>query len=107
MDSLRRWLFEDNNQRRDTGKRNTCAKHAAKPYEGSGFFSVLLSLYGNGEAALPASDCCDSPWSGLFNGLHQDPQPRYVERTPRRGPARKVSCAAAPRGGQETQRERS
>lgn len=88
MDSLRRRLFEDNNQRRDIGKRNTCAKHAAKPYEGSGFFSVLLSLYGNGEAALPAADCCDSPRSGLFNGLHQDPQPRYVERTLRGGPAR-------------------
>ncbi len=88
MDSLRRRPFEDNNQRRDTGKRNTCAKHAAKPYEGAGFFSVLLSLYGNAEAALVASDFYDSPRFGLSNGLHQDPQPRYVERTLRGGPAR-------------------
>ena len=107
MDSLRRWLSEDNNQRRDTGKRNTCAKHAAKPYEGSGFFSVLLSLYGNAEAALVASDFYDSPRYELFNGLHQGPQPRYVERTPRGDPARKASRAAAPRGRQEAQRERS
>lgn len=49
---------------------------------------MLLSLYGNAEAALVASDFCDSPRYELFNGLHQDPQPRYVERTLRGGPAR-------------------